>query len=170
MALWQTGVQWAPAETMLKTDYNSAIEHVAKNFVEWTEKVARAITEHKKDPNTEEARRRSGNSSFGKHGLTVEEEQLRRERRYHRANYYWALELDRQLQASKGNGKSRAGEHTKGKGKKSKPVTPKPLSEMSRDDWWYLEKLGEGVLLAEMLGAESKCYKVQANDFFVNEC
>ena len=32
MALWETGVQWAPPPQMLKDDYSGAIEHVAKNF------------------------------------------------------------------------------------------------------------------------------------------
>ena len=88
MAVWERGVQWKPPEQMLRTDFNGVIEHVAKNFALWTQKVARSITQHKKDPDTEEARRKSGNSSHGKHGLTADEEQIRRERRYHRENYY----------------------------------------------------------------------------------
>jgi hypothetical protein len=48
MALWQTGVQWAPPPAMLNNDHNGALEHVAKNFAKWTQKLARAVTLHKK--------------------------------------------------------------------------------------------------------------------------
>ena len=87
MALWQTGVQWVPSWGMLKNDYNGAIEHVAKNFAKWTQRVARAVTQHKNDADTEEAHRRSG-SSYGKHGLSAEEEHTRWERQCARRNFY----------------------------------------------------------------------------------
>ena len=146
MALWQTGVQWAPSRKMLKNDYHGAIEHVAKNFAKWSQRVVRAIIEHKKDIDTENARRRSGNSSYGKHGLTAEEEQLRQARYYHRLNYYWALELNHQLQVSKGK-----------------------RYEMSHNDWWYLEEIWSGSLRAELRRVDSYGYKVQAPDFVVEE-
>jgi len=62
MALWQTGIQWAPTPEKLRDDRNGALEHVAKNFAKWTQRVARAITRHKSGPDAEEARRRSGQS------------------------------------------------------------------------------------------------------------
>ena len=149
---------------MLDKDINVVLQHVVKNFVKWTQRVARALTLHKNDADTKEARRRSG-SSHAKHGLSAEEEQRRRERHYARENYYWAVELNRQLQASKGEGKSGA---AKGE-KKGKSVRPKPLSEMSYNDRWYLEKLWSGSLLNEMRRAEGKCSKLQAKDFVVDE-
>ena len=157
MALWQTGVQWAPPPAMLVNDQNGALEHVAKNFTKWTHKLARAVTLHKNDADTQEARRRSG-SSFGKHGLSAEEEKNRKERHDARTNYYWAMDLNRQLLAYEGEGH-----------KKSTSVTPKPWSDMSRNDRWYLKALWSGSLLAEMRRAEGKCSKVQAKDFFVDE-
>ena len=108
-------------------------------------KVARSNTEHKKDPGTEEARRKSGNSSHGKHGLTEDEERIRQEKRYHRGNYYWALKLDGQLHASKSI-----------------------WYEMSHNDWWYIQELRSGALLAAMRRADNKCSKVRANNFFVH--
>ena len=84
-------------------------------------------------------------------------------------------EFNRQLQASKGEGKSGAAEHTDGTGAgkkgqtKGKSVTPKPWSKMSRNDRWYLQALWSGSLGAEMRRAEGKCSKVQAKDFVVGE-
>ena len=72
MALWQTGIQWAPPTSMLTTDHNGALEHVAKNFGKWAQKIIKAIWRHKEDPETIEARRKSGQQR-GKHGLTTEE-------------------------------------------------------------------------------------------------
>ena len=146
---------------MLRTDPNGVIEHIAKNFALWTQEVARSITEHKKDPCIEEARRKSGNSSHGKHGLTETEEELRRDRDYHRRNFYWAMDLNRQLEASKGKGK--------GKGKTGKPVTPKALEEMSNNDWWYLDEYWKGALLGAMRRAEKKCPKMQTKHYCVRE-
>ena len=53
--------------------------------------------------------------------------------------------------------------------KKSTSVTPKPWSDMSRNDRWYLNALWSGALYAEMRHAESKCSKVQAKPFVVSE-
>ena len=47
--------------------------------------------------------------------------------------------------------------------------TPKPWSDMSRNDRWYLEAYWSGSLRTEMRRAESKCSKVQAKFFVVNE-
>ena len=142
---------------MLVNDQNGALEHVAKNFTKWTHKLARAVTLHKNDAATQEARRRSG-SSFGKHGLSAEEEKNRKETHDARTNYYWAIDFNRQLLAYEGEGH-----------KKSTSVTPKPWSDMSRNDRWYLKALWSGSLLAEMRRAEGKCSKVRAKDFFVDE-
>ena len=121
----------------------------------WTQRVARALTLHMNDADTKEARRRSG-SSHGKHGLSPEEEQNRRERQYRRDNYYWAVELNRQFEASGGKGKNR------------KSVRQK-IAEMPYNERWYLENLWSGRLLSEMRRAEGKCFKVQAKDFVVDE-
>ena len=68
-AMWQTGLTWAPTPELINSNYNGALEHVAKHFASWTRRVARAVSRHKQDEATQEARRRSGNA-FGKHGLT----------------------------------------------------------------------------------------------------
>ena len=76
MAVWQTGITWAPTPELLNTNFNGVVEHVATNFASWTRRLARAVTRHKQDPKTEEARRRSGNS-YGMHGLTEQQLQDR---------------------------------------------------------------------------------------------
>ena len=75
MAVRQTSVTWAPPD-LLQNNYYGAVEHVAKHFASWTRRLARAVTRHKQDPKTEEARRRSGNS-YGMHGLTEQQLQDR---------------------------------------------------------------------------------------------
>ena len=146
---------------MLDTNHSGALEHVAKNFAKWTQKVARAVTRHKTDPDTQEARRRSG-SSYGKHGLSEEEVRRRRERDRARTNYYWTMELARQLEAAEHPWGTRAG-------KKAQSITPKPWSQMSRDERDWLHALWSGELQAEMRRAEGKCSKVQAKDFVVDK-
>ena len=117
MAVWQSGITWAPSAELLNTNYDGALEHVATNFASWVRRVARAIRKHKEDPDTVEARTRSG-SAWGEHGLSRDEDHLREVRREARRNYFWALKLDRRLRASKGMGKGDAGKgKQKGKGK-----------------------------------------------------
>ena len=164
MGLWQTGVQWAPPPKMLDNDPNGALEHVAKNFAKWTQRVARAVTRHKNDADTQEARRRSG-SSYGKHGLSAEEEHSRWERQRARRNYYWTMELNRQLEASR----PISLEPSRKRRKTDESVTPKSWSELTRDEQRWLHELWSGSLLAQMRRAESKCYKVQAKEFVVDE-
>ena len=159
MALWQTGVQWAPSPQMLQTDPNGALEHVAKNCAKWTQRLARSIKEHKDAPKTQEARRRSGTEK-GKHGLTDLEVQKRRAKQCARKDYFWAKQLECELNASKGKGKS---------GAIDSKVTPKSESEMTANDWWYLNKLWSGELLAEKRRADSECHRVQADDFVFYE-
>ena len=176
MALCQTGIQWAPTPEKIRDDYNGALEHVATNFAKWTLRVARAIKRHGDEPETEEARRNSG-QSHGKHGLTNEEERTRDEKVNARRNYFWAVELEQQLQASKGKGKSGATEHTGGTGSKGamkgkredKQVIPKPWEGLSFDERWWLQELWSDKLSDRMLDAESKCHRVQAKDFVVSD-
>ena len=106
MAVWQTGVTWAPPPDLLQNNYYGAVEHVAKHFASWTRRLARAVTRHKADPKTEEARTRSGNT-FGEHGLTGQQLQGRTEREQARHNYYGAVDLHISLQASKGKSKGK---------------------------------------------------------------
>ena len=106
MAIWQTGITWAPPVELLNNNINGALEHVAKHFASWTRRLARAVTRHKKDPATEEARVRSG-SAPGKHGLTPEQQADRAARRKARSDYYQTVDLLNQLKASKGKGKGK---------------------------------------------------------------
>ena len=149
---------------MVKHDQDGALKHVAKNFAKWTQRVARAVTRHKNDADTEEARRRSG-SSYGKHGLSAEEIHSRWERQRARRNYYWTMELNRQLEASK----PISLEASRKRRKKGESVTPKSWSQMTRDERWWLNELWSGSLLTQLRRAEGKCYKVQAKDFVVDE-
>ena len=152
MAMWQTGITWAPTPGLLNSDFNGALEHVAKHFASWTRRLARAVTRHKRDPATMEARIRSGNA-FGRHGLTPQQVQDRDERRMARKNYYWTMDLYNKLKESKG----------KGRGKK----TPKPWFDMSQNEKWWLHQLWTGQLRRELDDAEGKCHRVQAPRFFI---
>ena len=76
IAIWQTGVTWAPPLEMLNANLTGALEHVAAHFARWTRQLARSVAHHKMLPATEEATRRSGRS-FGQHGLTHQEWQDR---------------------------------------------------------------------------------------------
>ena len=80
MAVWHTGVTWAPPPDLLQNNYHGDVEHVAKHFTSWTRRLARAVAWHQLDPKTEEARRRSGNS-YGMHGLTEQQLQDRMARK-----------------------------------------------------------------------------------------
>jgi hypothetical protein len=60
MAVWQTGLSWAPPRKMLDDDYPGAIEHVGKHFGNWTRRLAAAIVRHKNSEHTVAARKRSG--------------------------------------------------------------------------------------------------------------
>ena len=76
MALWQTGISWAPTTHMTETNYDGALEHIALNFGQWAQRIIRAQKLHQENADTIEARRRSGDNT-GKHGLTREEEKNR---------------------------------------------------------------------------------------------
>ena len=66
MAVWQTGMTWAPPPELLSTNFNGALEHVATQFASWTRRLARSVARHKAHPLTDEARTRSG-AAFGEH-------------------------------------------------------------------------------------------------------
>ena len=87
MAVWQTGMTWAPPPDLINTSFDAALRHVATHFASWTRRLARSVANHKANPLTDEARTRSG-TAFGKHGLTPQEVQDRQERRDARWNYY----------------------------------------------------------------------------------
>ena len=155
MAMWQTGMTWAPTPQLLNENYDGALEHVAANFASWTHRLARAVTRHKHDEATREAQVRSG-KTHGKHGLTPAQEKDRKDRDEARKNYFLTHELHKRLQASKGKGEG------KGKGK---GVVPKPWHEMSINERWWLEQYWNGNLLKEKQQAEAKCHKVEAPPF-----
>ena len=99
MAIWQTGITWAPPPELLNSDYNGALEHVAKHFASWTRRLARAVTRHKHALATVEATTRSGRAP-GMHGLTPQHVVDRAARSTARANYYLIVDLRNQLKAS----------------------------------------------------------------------
>ena len=150
MAIWQTGIAWAPPVELLNNNINGALEHVAKHFASWTRRLARAVTRHKRDPKTVEARVRSG-SAPGKHGLTPEQQADRAARRKARSDYYQTVDLLNQLKASKGKGKGEGGK--------------KSWDQMSRTERWWLQELWSGSLRRVLDEAEAKCHRVQAGHF-----
>ena len=42
MALWQTGISWAPTIFLKETNYNGGLEHIALNFGQWAQRIIRA--------------------------------------------------------------------------------------------------------------------------------
>ena len=129
---------------------NGALEHVARHFASWTRRLARAVTRHKRDPETVEARVRSG-SAPGKHGLTPEQQADRAARRKARSDYYQTVDLLNQLKASKGKGKGKGGK--------------KSWDQMSWSERWWLQELWSGSLRRVLDEAEAKCHRVQAGPF-----
>ena len=174
MAIWQTGMTWAPSSDLLNSNFNGALEHVAKHFASWTRQLARAVLRHKQDRATVEARRRSGDT-YGKHGLTAQEEQDRKEREQARRNYYLTQDLDKRLQASKGKGQGKgkaktkrgASEHTRGASEDM--IEPKSWEEMSKSERSWLDAYWNGNLKRAMMHADAKCHKVQAGRFLILE-
>ena len=174
MAMWQTGMTWAPTPELLNSNYNGSLEHVAENFARWTRRLARAVSHHKRDVATEEARTRSG-KAFGKHGLTQAQLRDRQERDRARSNYYWTQGLDIQLQASKGKGQGKgkcknkrgASEHTGRGGASEHTVEPKPWEWMNKTEQWWLNEYYNGNLKRTMDAANAKCHAVQAKPFFI---
>lgn len=163
MSLWQTGVTWAPTIHMQKTDYNGALEHIAKQFGKWAQRIIRARKLHQEDPATKDAQRRSGRNT-GLHGLTEEGVELRQSSKQARSDFYWAQDLRNQILASKGNGK-RIGKATA----QGKSLPPKRYDEMTNDEQWWLEQFWSGILRAELHQAEKLTTRVQAKDFNVSE-
>ena len=167
MAMWQTGMTWAPTPQLLNADFNGALEHVARNFASWTRRLARAVHRHKHDEATLEARVRSG-TTYGKHGLSQAQEQDRKDRAEARRNYYMTQELDKRYQASKGKGQGKGKGKTK-RGASEHTFPPKTWDEMSRDERWWLQQLWNGNLLREKQHAESKCHRVEAAPFRIRD-
>ena len=99
MALWQTGMTWAPWPDLLNTNFNGALEHVATHFACWVRRLARSVARHKANPLTEEARIRSG-TAFRQHGMTPLQVKDREERRIAKRNYYMAVQLAIKLRDS----------------------------------------------------------------------
>ena len=160
MAIWQTGITWAPPPELLSSDFNGALEHVANHFASWARRLARAVTRHKRNDMTQEARIRSGNSR-GKHGLTEQQVRDRAARRTARTNYYFAVDLNNQLKAGKGKG------NAKGKGKTTAVFqsSPKLWNDMREDERWWLFEFWAGRLRTAVDEAEEKCHRVQARPF-----
>ena len=152
MAIWQTGITWAPPSHLLENDHNGALKHMAQHFCRWTSRLARAVTRHKEDPATKEARIRSG-KAWGRHGLTPQQVRDRADRAKARANYYQTVHLNNQLRASLGRGKSKRNQ--------------KSWAQMSKSEKWWLEQYWQGRLRTAMEQAESKCHPVQAPPFRV---
>ena len=175
MALWQTGITWAPSCAMTQENPDGAAQHVATELVSWIRKVMLALEAHKKDPATVEATRRSGDSR-GMHGLTSEELHLRTERDRARRNFHQTRALNDRLNASKGRGGKGKGKEGKGKGKgegkgKGKGKgEPKTWYEMTGDERWWILEFRNGNLWHAMKDAESQYLEasggaIEAGDF-----
>ena len=158
MAVWQTGISWAPSAHMMNNNYNGALEHIAHNFGQWAQRLCRARAAHQEHPKTKEAQRSSGAHQRGKHSLTEEELRNRKARDKARRDYHWALSLDSQLQASNRKGK----EEDNGKS-----LPKKKYTDLTDDEQWWLDELWTGRLEKELERAGRLCEEVQAKDFCV---
>ena len=65
MAVWQTGITWAPPSELLATNYGAAVDYVVTNFTIWARRVANSIRSHKQATKTVEATKRSGQAWVG---------------------------------------------------------------------------------------------------------
>jgi hypothetical protein len=173
MAVWQTGMTWAPPSDLLNTIFNAALRHIATHFASWTRRLARSVANHKANPQTEEARIRSGTSK-GKHGLNPQQMHDREERRDARCNYYRTVLLENKLHASKGKAKGKgrgATEHSVQPSRNWLRIGPtaesKAWADMSQSERWWLKELWNGHLLNTMKETEAKCHRVQAPRFRV---
>ena len=162
MALWQTGVSWAPSTHMTETNYNGALEHIARHFGEWAQRILRARKGHQEDPDTKNAQRRSG-ANTGQHGLTEEELELRNAKNKARVDFYLTKDLHNQIPASNGKGGGRGKGNAKGT---SHP--PKAYHQFTPNRKWWLDQLWSGKLGTELDQAEKLgVTRVQAKDFNV---
>ena len=149
MAVWQTGISWAPSAHMFSCDYNGALEHIAHNCGQWAQRIVRARLAHQEDPKTKEAQRRSGAHRRGEHGLTPEELRNRKARDKARRDYHWALSLKRSA-------------------RKGKSLPPRgPFHKRKYHEQWWLNQLQSGRLKEELDRAKRLCEEVQAKDFYV---
>ena len=154
MAVWQTGISWAPPAEMMKNNYTGALKHIAHNFGQGAQLLCRARTAHQDDPKTKEAQRKSGSHTRGGHGLSSEELANRNAREKARSIFFYAINLQRQLEVLKGKGKGKRKGNVKGEGK-----------SVAEQHW--LRELWSGRLKKELRRTEQLCHKVQANDFCV---
>ena len=98
MALLETGIVWEPSLKDVQEKAVDAVEHVGRCFCGWLRSVLNAIDKDKKEDETVQARRRSGNTS-GQHGLTPQEEADRTERHRARRDLYLTIELSKEYKA-----------------------------------------------------------------------
>ena len=167
MAMWQTGITWSPTPELLNSNYNGALQHIAQHFASWTCRLARAVSRHKNDEATEEARTRSG-KTYGKHGLTQAQVQDRQERDEARKNYYLTLALDMRLRAFKGKGQGKGKSKNK-RGASEHTVRPKSWEQMNKHEQYWLNELYNGDLKRKLDAAEAKSHAVQAKPFFITD-
>ena len=165
MALWQTGITWAPPKELLDNKKTQGgTEHVVKFFASWVRRVARGVRNHQNDEKTITAKRQSGNT-WGQHGLTPEEETLRECRSRARENYYWAVRMDRRLDTPK----RKAAKSSNSNDTLTREVDPIAWEDLSGADQWWMHEFWKGNLQRQKEKAESKYRGDQANDFHLDE-
>lgn len=143
MAVWQTGITWAPPLDMMMDDRRGALEHVAKHFAQWVRRLARALVHHKDQQEYKDAKRKSEPG-----GLTPDELHRRAIREDARWEYRWGGNLMAELNAAKGKGKgSYNGRKTNAKGKgKGKKTPPRQWSQFTYNEQYCVEALKSGRL------------------------
>ena len=159
MAIWQTGVSWAPPLELLSSDLRAALRHVATHFAQLARQLARAVTFHKSHPDTEKAIRFS-------YGVLNAQERKNSDRKKEACKeYYKAAKLfveDQEARGGKGKGKKKyrtnsgAAEHTR---------WPRSYYDMSRYEQNLVWQYNTGVLYEAMRRARARCKKVEAPRF-----
>ena len=160
---------------MLQSDLTVALKHVATHFAQWTRQLARAVAYHKRHPQTQEARRRSG-LARGQHGLTHEEWQLREDKRTATRDYYLAIDLNaedlaarghticRPAAASEGKAKGKKRDH-KGRGAAEHSHWPRRYEDMRSAEHQLVYYYRSGWLRTRMHTTRALCHPVQAPRF-----
>ena len=148
MAIWNTGVTWAPPVDMLNSDLTSSLQHVATHFAQWTRHLARATFLHKRNPATMDAMQRSG-CWRGHNGLTDQQWYDREEKRTATRDYYYAIDLDAEDQSAKGFRKYQPKSTSKKRDRQGRSAAehlhrPRHVEKMSDHEQWLVYSYRNG--------------------------
>ena len=167
LALLETGITWAPSQSLMRWDFKAAQASVARGVVRWFRNLNDAIAVHKNDPTTAAARQRSG-CHRNVSGLTESQTQERWERSEARRQMAEAQYLQACYDLASGypSASRRKGWGKGSKGKGVREVVPLRWYEMTSEQQNLLWRKWEGYLDWDLQRtATAHGGRVQANPF-----